>query len=245
MRTQPIFGRAWIFGILVFAAFGLPALGIAQQPQDAAATTPEGPAVTTAEQDLTIPLPEPSPLGAGINSQRFHAVYLRVDGNLAGRVSVIDGSGRLIPARATITFMRDGRVVTAVRSDEMGNFQAVGLRPGPYSVIATNGRPMAADTREYVGAISVVVLPYDPTASPEQSLLHMTLMPVEDLSQLLDQNQEVPVSQAMLYEGYPMMGGGGGGGEGLAALLGLAGLAGLAGQGGARAPVASPFLPHQ
>ena len=261
MRREALFRRVWCIGVLAVVVSGLRTPGIAQQSEEGAAAEPaaavaaaaETPAVTTAEQDLTIPLPEPGPLpgpgqlGGGITSQRFHGVHLRVDGNLAGRVSVIEGSGRLIPARATITFMREGRVVMSVRSDEMGNFQAVGLRPGPYSVIATDGRAMTADTREYVGAISVVVLPYDPTVSPEQSILHMTLMPVDDLSPLLGRGEEVPAAEAMIYEGYPMMGGGGGGGgEGLAALLGLAGLAGLAGSqgGGARVPpVASPFVP--
>jgi hypothetical protein len=127
----------------------------------------------------------------------------------------------------------------------MGNFQAIGLRPGPYSVAAA-GRAMAADTRQYVGGTGVLVLPYDPTASPEEMLLHIVLMPAEDLSQLLDQQNLLP-PEAMMGAGYPMMGGGGGGGEALWGLLGLAGLAGLAASqdgGGRPRPVASPFQPR-
>jgi hypothetical protein len=260
MRRRAIFGMAWWFRVFVLLTFAVPAAGFAQAAEDAAPAQPDSPVVATDEAegaalaadapDLTIPVPEFAQLGASTNGRSNHVVHLGVDGNLAGRVSALDASGTLFPVRATIRFVRDGRTVTSVRSDEMGNFQAVGLRPGPYSVIASNGRMMSGDARDYVGATAVLVLPYDPTALPEQLLLNMVLIPMEDLAELISEQLlapgGLPIPPGMMPGGFPMMCGGGGG-EGLAALLGLAGLAGLAGgQGrgaGARPPVASPFVP--
>ena len=269
MRRGAVFGLAWWFRVFVLLTFALPAAGFAQPPTDGAAAAPEDPPATpdeaggaaptvdeaggeplTAEvPELNIQLPDLAAVAGQAGGRADHAIHLGVDGNLPGRVLALDGSGTAIPVRATIRFVRDGQTVTTVRSDERGNFQVIGLRPGPYSVIAMNGRTMTGDARDYVGAAAVLVLPYDPTASPEQNLLTMILIPMEDLSQLVAEllgGENLPIPPGMMMPGgFPMMGGGGGGGEGLAALLGLAGLAGLAGsQGGARVPpVASPFVP--
>ena len=268
MRRGDFLGRAWWVRVFVLVTFTLPAAGIAQPPEGGAPAGPENPAVTTegtdsaaitgegpdsaaitaAEQELTIPIPDLGPLGGTPNARPNYVVRLRVDGNLAGRVSALDSKGMLIPVRAGIQFVRDGRTVATVRSDEMGNFQAIGLQPGPYSVAAT-GRTMTADTRQYIGGMGVLVLPYDPTASPDELLLHLILMPAEDLSELVGKGEALLPPEAMIPGGFPMMGGGGGGEDALWGLLGLAGLAGMAasqGQGrGAAPPVASPFAPRR
>ena len=171
-----------------------------------------------------------SPLG-----KRFHAVHLQVDGNLAGRVSVIDMSGALVPSRATISFVQNGQVVGLARSDDRGRFQAVGLPPGVYSVLAEGGGRICA--------FSVQILTFDEEAAEDQRLLDITMMPAADLSRVMaEAGVPVPPEGVPPAPPYQPMMMGGGGGAGLAALAGLAGLGGLGGVGGA-GPPASPSIP--
>jgi hypothetical protein len=153
-------------------------------------------------------------------------VNLRVDGNIAGRTRIIDASGNLVPIRAKVTFMQYGRVVTEVRSDEMGHFQVVDMQPGVYAVVAIAGA--SAGNSSYLAAFGMRVLPYVENAPGSQRLLDIVLLPLNGpLSFLGEDGREL---YRLLPQQPVMMGGGGGGG--LGSLLGLAGLAGLAGLGG-------------
>jgi hypothetical protein len=165
---------------------------------------------------------------------RSSIVHLRVDGNLFGRISLFASTGNLVPAKATIHFVQNGHEVFTTQSDERGNFQAVGLRPGVYSVIA-----MGADG---FTAFSVLVLPYDPAIPEDELLLQGTLIPPADMALLTQMFSATPVPVTTPPMAVGPMGGGGGGGAGFRgfALGGLAGLAGLAGLGGEEKP-ATPF----
>ena len=240
------FSQAALFpSLAVLCILSFPFLLAAHGAEDAPATSDAAVAETPAADGPAEPgpgLPPAVPDEAGIAAltQRYHAVHLRVDGNLAGRVRAMDASGKLVPLRATISFVQDGRAVATVRSDESGHFQAVGLRPGTYSVVAIC-RSGPGDGRQYVGAFSVRVLAFEETAPKDKLLLDITLMPADDLLKLLglEAPPPAPTPEApMPYGG----GGGGGGGGGLGALLGLAGLGGLAGLAGGEG-LASPHVP--
>ncbi|NQT15967.1 MAG: carboxypeptidase regulatory-like domain-containing protein [Planctomycetes bacterium] len=244
MRCKSVFGRELLPVLVALVVFFSPLLVIAQQTgvaagtsEDAAASPPLANAPADRGPDLGPVAPGEAEIAA--ETQRPYTVHLRVDGNLAGRVRAINTAGNLVPVRATISFMQEGRVVGTARSDESGNFQAVGLRPGTYSVVAS-GRSAPGGSREYIGAFSVRILAFDESAPGDQLLLDMTLMPADDLMKLLGMETPAPY----LLPQAPMMsgGGGGGGGGGLGALLGLAGLAGLAGLG-QQQQQASPSVP--
>jgi hypothetical protein len=236
-KLFPCFAALLMFvsPLLVMAAGAADAPG----PSDVAAAAPPSgdlpgpgaPDVPTGPSDAAPNAP---------NAPGFNTVNLRVDGNIAGRARMIDASGNLVPMRATISFMQDGRVVTVARSDESGNFQVVGLRPGTYSVVAI---ARSASGEAYVSAFSVQVLPFAEETPNGQQLLDITLMPANDLMKLLGQQASgtPPPSQPQPYMGS----GGGGGGGGLGALLGLAGLAALAaaGQQDGQNEPASPNVP--
>ncbi len=117
-------------------------------------------------------------------------------------------------------------MLSTTRTNLEGRFQAIGLKPGVYAVVA--------DAGGYFGAFSVEILPYDIAADASRAILDLTLVPMEALAGR--EIAEQPMT-ALPMDAYPMMGGccgggGGGGGGALAGLVGLAGLAGLAGLGG-------------
>jgi len=246
MRGESSLGRKVSPCLAALLIFVSPLLAMAEVAADA----PEPSDVAAAAPAETPSLPTPDvpslPADAGRGAPEppgFSSVNLRVDNNIAGRTRVMDASGNLVAVRATISFMQNGRVVTVARSDESGNFQAAGLRPGVYSVIAM-ARSAGEGGPAYVSAFSVQVLPFSEQAPDGQLLLDIILMPADDLRQLLGQEESEappPPPQPVPYVG----GGGGGGGGGLGALLGLAGLAALAaaGQDDGQARPASPFVP--
>ncbi len=195
-------------------------------------------------------------------ANRFHTVHLLVDGNLAGRTSVADGTGKNVPAKVRIGFVQNGAVVQSARSSEGGVFQVPKLKPGLYSVIAVG--------RDGVAVFSVNVRPYDAARTPrpfasapgkvaaqtvaaddaivqdppsDESFLDIPLIPRSDLEPLEAlAGEEVPGAAVPgAASASPGGGAGGGGGAALGAFGGMAGLAGLAGLAG-RQP-ASPASP--
>ena len=167
-------------------------------------------------------------------------IYLRVDGNLAGRVSILDASGNRVPARAHVSFLQSAQTVRAADSDEQGRFQVAGLEPGVFSVIASGPDGFAA--------ASVQVLPYAQDAPKEQLTLNLTLVPASEadsLSALLADSEGIaPLSTQ--GAGGCCGGGGGGGGFGGVGGWGLLGAAlGAAGLGvGIAALAKEPASPH-
>ena len=157
----------------------------------------------------------------GPQSGYSHVVHLGSDGNQAGHLNLITPDGRLMPVRGTIHFIQNGRVVLTARSDERGLFQAVGLRPGVYTVVAMSDAGG--------GTSAVQVLPFDPNAAPTAMTLNLVVAPMEDM-QMLDEllgQQMLPPPLPFpppFPAGAPGFAGGGGGGGGLGGggLLGAA-----------------------
>ncbi len=70
---------------------------------------------------------------------RSHRVQLSSDGLLPGTISVVDRTtGSLVPAvELNVLFMQNGEIKSTVKPGVAGVFQAKGLAPGIYSVIAS------------------------------------------------------------------------------------------------------------
>ena len=223
------FGFAAILGVLICPSLANAQLG--DLPVVESAPTVE-PGVPTSA-DAAVPTRAATSL---------YRVHLAVDGYVPGSVKILNKGGVLMPVRATVSVFQNGLLLTTTHSNERGQFQLPGLRPGTYSVIADAGR--------YMGVFAIEVLPYrkekaaiapvalTTTASEEAANGEMTLDLV--LSNETDDETE---DELPIIDDYPMMSGGGGGGGGgaLAGLLGLAGLAGLGGLGGGGG--ASPATP--
>jgi len=96
-------------------------------------------------------------LSAAAAAYQRHEYALQADGNLLGKVQTIDDGGSAIPARVRLYFVRGGAVVTHALPDEQGTFQASGLTPGYYSVVAAGQGGFAA--------VAVRILP--PPQRPE------------------------------------------------------------------------------
>ncbi len=224
MRARRRVFHSYVCSVMALCILLYPALSLAQNAGSpsapgAPAKQPAAikqPAVTAASAPATRPVPQPD---NGTKTSYTVVVHLRVDGNLAGRLSMIDPSGKRIPARANVSFLQNGQVVASAQSDEFGRFQVTGLRPGVYSVIASGPDGFAA--------VSVQVLPFAADASKEQVTLELTLVPLGDtLSDMLA--GETTAAAATTPSGATGGSGGGGGGGGgfglLAAGLGIAGL---------------------
>ncbi len=178
MRTE----RRW-YGVVmcVWALVGAPMVATAQEGETLPATGDEAVQVSP---ELLLP--------SNADAKRFHAVRLGVDGNLPGRVSYLDVGGIHVPVQATVTFSQDGQVLSTARANLEGRFQAVGLKPGVYNVIA--------DAGAYFGAFSIEVQQYDIAADPERSNLDLTLVPIESIPGHEMVGQPFP---ALPLEAYP------------------------------------------
>ena len=136
-------------------------------------------------------------------------VRLKSDGQLAGRVSIIQATGKRLPADAQLKFQRDGQVVEEARTNADGQFEVTGVEPGNYVATAS----IESGSTDF----SVSVLPYDANAEPEQMMLDATLTPTPEL--YVDEGAacsncggEVIVDQGIIDGGY-VEGGIIGGGE--------------------------------
>ena len=90
------------------------------------------------------PAPDPTPEGTAqqLREQRANREYfarLTADGLLPGRVQYVDGRSRgLIPAkRVAVSFIQNGKLVSQAKPGVDGFFQAAGLVPGFYTVVAS------------------------------------------------------------------------------------------------------------
>lgn len=164
-----------------------------------------------------------------------YKVRLHVDNNLVGRVRIARKKGKPTPVMAQLTFFDlqaqpTDAPVDISHTTASGYFQMTQLVPGKYmtSVVSVFG-PVNFE---------VEVLPFDESATPEEMLLDVVLLPNVDL----DLIEEMVVEQCC-----PKCGAAGGGcceQRHRWGLLGLAGLAGLAGIGDGENPV-SPFKPDE
>lgn len=73
-----------------------------------------------------------------------HELSLSSDGNLPGNLRVFDDNGKLIPARVKLYFLQGGKVVAQTTPNQDGDFQAVGLKSGTYSLVAAGQSGFAA-----------------------------------------------------------------------------------------------------
>jgi hypothetical protein len=73
-----------------------------------------------------------------------HELSLSSDGNLPGNLRVFDDNGKLIPARVKLYFLNGGKVVAQTTPNQDGDFQAVGLKSGTYSLVAAGQSGFAA-----------------------------------------------------------------------------------------------------
>lgn len=100
-------------------------------------------------------------------------VRLKSDGKLSGRVSIIQATGKRLPADAQLKFQRDGELVEEATTNEDGQFEVVGIDPGTYVATAS----IDSGSTDF----SVNVLPYDANAEPEQMMLDATLTPTPEM----------------------------------------------------------------
>ncbi len=105
-------------------------------------------------------------------------VHQRVDGHVVGQIGRFDAAGNLLPVQVGVHVLQQGTVVQTTWSDERGWFQAVGLRPGVYSVVALGEAGLMA--------YAVRVLPYDPEVPQDELLLYGTLIPPADMAFLVE-----------------------------------------------------------
>jgi hypothetical protein len=100
-------------------------------------------------------------------------VRLKSDGLLEGRVSIIQPTGKRLPANAAVQFARDGVLVNQVKTNETGQFEVAGMKPGAYTATAS----IEAGSTDF----AVNVLPFDKNARPDQMILDATLTPTPEL----------------------------------------------------------------
>lgn len=110
---------------------------------------------------------------ASSTSGVVRVVRLKRDGNLEGRVSVIQATGKRLPVDAEVTFARAGKVVNEAKTNQEGQFEVSGMQPGTYMATAS----IQTGSTDF----ALNVLPYDENAEPEQMILDATLTPTPEL----------------------------------------------------------------
>lgn len=130
---------------VAFAALGfVPTVVDAQALREAADVRNENAVAETAAVDANV---RSSAYAAYVR----HEYALQSDGNLKGKVRMVEAGGALTPTRVKLFFVRHGEVVSQATPNAEGTFQATGLTPGYYSVIA--------DGPSGIGASGVRVVP--------------------------------------------------------------------------------------
>lgn len=130
---------------LLAPAFALTLLGLApniataQALLEAADAKKESLAAETVETAV-----DANVRSAAYASYMRHEYALQSDGNLKGKVRMVDAGGSLTPARVKLMFVRHGEVVSQASPNAEGVFQASGLTPGYYSVIAEGQSGMSS-----------------------------------------------------------------------------------------------------
>lgn len=94
--------------------------------------------------------PAPNVSVEPLNIQPLHRVQLAEDGLLPGRLSLIDPAAgdRIAVEEIVVHFVRNGTIVSVVEPGVGGVFQARGLTPGIYSVIAAGPSGLLASAVE-------------------------------------------------------------------------------------------------
>ncbi len=79
-------------------------------------------------------------------TQRRHQILLTSDGRLLGRIMTFaHNQTDDVPLQAAaVHLMRDGRIATETHTDQSGHFEAAGLTPGTYSLIAQSEQGLLA-----------------------------------------------------------------------------------------------------
>jgi hypothetical protein len=150
-------------------------------------------------------------------------VHLRVDGNFAGRVFVLDEVGKPRPVRARIAMLRGGQVVASTQADEWGRYQIVGVEPGVYSILAA--------ANDYVAAATVHVLAFEPNGINNPAMLSISLLPATEIQMLRAMMGPVAPAATAVPAAAPAAGAAGAAGGGAAVGGGMGGMLGAAGAG--------------
>lgn len=189
-----------------------------------------------------------------------HEMSQTTDGNLPGNLRVFDNAGNLVPARVTLFFVQNGQVVSQARANEQGDFQASGLQPGIYSLVAAGQSGFAAmgvrvlpppDRPEAPKANTIGRAREVSNARAAQLRMNMSMIQPADVRTSFQLAQRENAGGMGGFPGFPqggfpgggfpgggLPGGGGGGGAGGGG-LGLGGLGGLFTAGAAAASFAA------
>ena len=137
MRSNGTFRHRLLRGITAMSIALYPVLSVAQ---DVAKTTSSDNAARTAASDAPVvtaaakaaprtatPAVSAPNKAPGQNTYSV-VVFLRIDGNLAGRVSALDTTGTKQPAKAHVSFVQRAKTVATADSNERGQFQVPRLR---------------------------------------------------------------------------------------------------------------------
>lgn len=132
--------RSFLAPAFALTLLGLaPNLATAQALLEAADAKKENVAAETVETVV-----DANVRSAAYASYMRHEYALQSDGNLKGKVRMVDAGGSLTPARVKLFFVRHGEVVSQASPNAEGVFQASGLTPGYYSVIAEGQSGMSS-----------------------------------------------------------------------------------------------------
>ena len=219
MRAKPSFSQDLVRSLMALSILLYPVLTVAQDPAGKPAAGEAQGAAPNGSSGA------PPPANGKLPAPNAAVVHLQVDGNLKGKLSILDSAGKPSPAQAKITFLQNGQVVATAQADAGGVFQVPGLKPGVYSVIASGPDGFAATT--------VQVLPFAGDAPAAELTLNMTLVPLNEADALSDLLAQTPPGTPAPPVDPPAYGGGGGGGGGggLGALGMIGGALGAVGMG--------------
>ena len=99
-------------------------------------------------------------------------VNLQSDGVLSGRLRVNYTTGKMEPADAVVSFVRDDEMMETTHTDDSGHFNVDGLTPGEYTA--------RVSIDEGSTAFYVTVAEYDADAEAESMFMDATLTPTPD-----------------------------------------------------------------
>ncbi len=136
-----------------------------QETPPPAPAVPEGTPPTGAP---AVPEGAPAPMADAISDQsRTHRIRLSSDGLVPGKILVVDPqTNAVVPATdLTVMFAQNGEIKAQVEPGEGGVFQASGLGPGLYSVIASGASGFVAFGVELLPA-AVAHVPRDGVVQP-------------------------------------------------------------------------------
>lgn len=152
MKTHSPMMTSFCKKLLAFALLGFVPSAVEAQALLEAADAKRENAVDTVAVDANV-------RSAAYASYMRHEYALQQDGNLKGKVRMVDAGGTLTPARVKLFFVRHGEVVSQTTPNSEGIFQATGLTPGYYSVVAEGASGMSSTGVRVVPAPEKVEAP--------------------------------------------------------------------------------------